>query len=101
MVTMTDTFIAVGGGSVMEKNTTVKDSLGIYGIDFSLQLDISCRFSDGDYVNAPIGKGIPIPGPLKPLICIPTTAGTGSETTGGAIFDLEKCMQRPGFLTDT
>ncbi|MGD9382009.1 MAG: hydroxyacid-oxoacid transhydrogenase [Candidatus Thorarchaeota archaeon] len=78
-----DGYLGVGGGSSMD-TAKVVNLYSTYPADFL------------DYVNRPIGKGIPVPGPLKPMIAIPTTAGTGSETTGVAIFDLERMHTKTG-----
>jgi hypothetical protein len=56
--------------------------------DFSFRFTVYNEADLMDFINAPVGKGLPITQTLRPLIAVPTTAGTGSETTGTAILDI-------------
>jgi hydroxyacid-oxoacid transhydrogenase len=78
-----DGYVPVGGGSSMD-TAKAADLYATYPADFLA------------YVNQPVGRGEPVPGRLKPLIAIPTTTGTGSETTGVAIFDLVEMHAKTG-----
>ncbi len=81
-----DGFVSVGGGSVID-TCKAANLYSRYPADFLT------------YVNAPIGDGAPVPGPLAPHIACPTTCGTGSECTGIAIFDLLSMRAKTGIVS--
>ncbi|HSK15062.1 MAG TPA: hydroxyacid-oxoacid transhydrogenase, partial [Gaiellaceae bacterium] len=78
-----DGFVSIGGGSVID---TAK-AANLYATHPADLLT---------YVNAPVGEGRPVPGPLRPHLACPTTSGTGSECTGIAIFDLVSLKAKTG-----
>lgn len=78
-----DGFVGVGGGSALD----------------TAKLCALFATHDGellDYVNAPIGRGLPVPGPVHPLVALPTTAGTGSEVTTVAVVDFPRLGTKTG-----
>jgi len=81
-----DGYVSVGGGSVID---TCKAA--------NLYASQPAEFMT--YVNAPIGGGQKVPGPVKPHIACPTTSGTGSETTGIAIFNLRSLNAKTGIIS--
>jgi alcohol dehydrogenase class IV len=70
-----DAFVAVGGGS---------------SIDTAKAIDLLTTNPGEllDYVNVPVGKGRAPSEPLKPLVAVPTTTGTGSESTTICVMDV-------------
>ncbi|MEW5809252.1 MAG: hydroxyacid-oxoacid transhydrogenase [Actinomycetota bacterium] len=81
-----DGYVSVGGGSVID-TAKAANLYATHPADFA------------DYVNAPIGAGRPVPGPLAPHIACPTTSGTGSEVTGIAIFDMLSLHAKTGIAS--
>jgi hydroxyacid-oxoacid transhydrogenase len=81
-----DGYVSLGGGSVID-TCKAANLYATYPADLLT------------YVNAPIGESKPVPGPLKPHIACPTTAGTGSEVTGIAIFDFLSLKAKTGIAS--
>jgi alcohol dehydrogenase class IV len=81
-----DGYVSVGGGSVID-TAKAANLYATYPAPFER------------YVNAPLGEGAPVPGPLAPHIACPTTSGTGSECTGIAIFDFEARAVKTGIAS--
>jgi len=70
-----DGFVGIGGGSSMD-TAKVADLVATHPAPIM------------DYVNPPIGGGRKPSSPLKPLVMVPTTSGTGSEATSVAVLDI-------------
>jgi len=70
-----DAYVAVGGGSTIDTAKAVN----------------LLTTNDGelmDYVNAPVGRAQAPRNQLKPLVAVPTTTGTGAESTTICVLDV-------------
>jgi alcohol dehydrogenase class IV len=70
-----DAFVAVGGGSSID---TAK----------AVDLLLTNGGSLMEYVNPPVGAGRAPATPLAPLVAVPTTTGTGAESTTICVLDV-------------
>jgi alcohol dehydrogenase class IV len=78
-----DLYVAIGGGSTI-------DTAKVVSLMHTHSGDLF------DYTNKPIGRAITLKGPIKPVIAIPTTAGTGAESTPTAVFDVVDLKVKTG-----
>ncbi|GAB94299.1 alcohol dehydrogenase class IV [Kineosphaera limosa] len=78
-----DGYVAIGGGSSIDTAKAVNLILTDGGELF-------------DYLNAPIGEARAPKGALAPLFAVPTTAGTGSESTAMCILDVLSMKVKTG-----
>lgn len=78
-----DGFVALGGGSTID-TAKIANLISVHGGHIM------------DYVNPPIGGGKKPASALRPLICLPTTSGSGSEATTVAILDIPEMHLKTG-----
>ena len=78
-----DFIVALGGGSVM-------DAAKIMAMMATNEGDL------WDYVNGGTGKGQSVPNAPLPVICITTTAGTGSEVDQWGVVNNEETQEKIG-----
>jgi alcohol dehydrogenase class IV len=67
-------------------------------IDTAKAINLLTRCSGDllDYVNPPVGRGSAPEAPLAPLVAVPTTTGTGSESTTICVLDLLELSVKTG-----
>ena len=78
-----DAFVAVGGGSTIDTSKAI-----------NLMLTNPGELMD--YINVPVGKGTTPVNPLLPLVAVPTTTGTGAESTTVCVLDVLSLQVKTG-----
>jgi alcohol dehydrogenase class IV len=78
-----DAYVAVGGGSSID---TAK----------AINLLTTNPGELMDYINVPVGGGKSPTEPLRPLVAVPTTTGTGAESTTVCIMDVLSLKVKTG-----
>ena len=78
-----DAYVAVGGGSAIDTAKAVNLLTTNPG-------DLM------DYINVPVGKGVAPVNALRPLVAVPTTTGTGSESTTICVLDVLSLKVKTG-----